>query len=335
MARTWLRRGAMVTAIAIIGGGTWAVANLDTLQTRFAAYRLKNATTPDDRALWADELAARDPRGLVALARQSEEAFRAACAAAFAKRLDSLPPTDPAGDELAMLAIEEIASGNESFATLLPVVVQRCGAVHGEKCRAAVRTGLKSASASTRVAAIRAAIHPSAGLRNEVTPLLSAAEPEVRRTAMLAIGPASDSETVIGDEDLFRWLHDPDSDVRSICRAALQSRGRSGSEIALGKRLVAPDAAERLKLLLDLRYDDELPDVEPWLERLSHDADPSVRAGAARVALEIGFERMRPAPAWVARLAETDSDVTVRRIVRMHRGLSPMQDSEIRLVEGP
>ena len=335
MARTWVRRGAMFTAIAIIGGGAWAVANRDSLQMRFAAYRLKNAGTDDDRAKWADALAARDPRELIALARQSDESFQAACVAAIAKRLESLPATDPDGDELARLAVEEIAAGNESFASMLPAAVQRCGGAYGEKCRVAVRIGLKSASAATRTSAIRAAIHPSVGLRGEVTPLLAASEPEVRRTAMLAIGPASDSEVVIGDEELFRWLHDPDSDVRSICRAALQSRGRSDSEIALGKRLVAPDAAERLKLLLDLRYDEELPDVEPWLERLSHDSDPSVRAGAARVALEIAFERMRPAPAWVARLADSDSDLTVRRIVRMLRSQSPKLESEIRLVEGP
>jgi hypothetical protein len=330
-----LRRGAVLAAIAILGGGAWAVANRDLLQTRYAAHQLKNAATDDERARWAESLAARDPHELFSLAKQSDDAIRAACVAAVAKQLETRSATDPAGSELALLAIEEIAAGNESFAPLLPGSVQRCGAAYGEKCRTAVRIGLKSAAPGVRVAAIRAAIHPSVGLRNEVTPLLAAAEPEVRRNAMLAIGPASDTEVVIGDEELFRWLHDSDADVRSLCRAALQSRGRSDSEIALGKRLVDPDAGERLKLLLDLRYDDELTDVEPWLERLSHDGDPSVRAGAARVALELGAERMRSVPAWVSRLAEADSDLTVRRIVRVYRGLGVTTDVEIRLVDGP
>lgn len=339
MVRTWARRSGVFALLAMIGGGAWAVSNWDSLQTQYALRQLKSATTDEDRAARADALAARDggTRELVELARHSDEPLRGACVAALARHLESLPPADSRGSELSLLLIEGITSGEyaESLSPLLPTVVQRIGGVYGAKCRAAVSEGLKSPSASIRTAAIRAAVHPGVNLRTEVVALLNAPEAEVRRAAMFAVGPASDSEAAIGDEDLFKWLHDPDADVRSICRAALVSRGRSDSEIGLGKRLVDPDAGERLKLLLDLRFDDELPDVEPWLERLSHDVDPGVRAGAARVAMEINVDRMRPAPAWVVRLADADPNLTVRRIAKFYRTSKPMADVEIRLVEGP
>ena len=91
-----------------------------------------------------------------------------------------------------------------------------------------------------------------------------------------------------------------------------------------------------MKLLLDLRYDDELADPEPWLERLSQDADPGVRAGAARVIVELNFEKKLPTPAWVNRLAETDPEPTVRRIARYYQSQpAGAPDSGIRLLDGP
>ena len=62
-----------------------------------------------------------------------------------------------------------------------------------------------------------------------------------------------------------------------------------------------------------------MPDPEPWLERLSRDPDPAVRAGAARVAVEVAAERRLPVPVWVARLADADPDPTVRRIAGFYR----------------
>ena len=153
-------------------------------------------------------------------------------------------------------------------------------------------------SVTARLTAIRAVMNPQMALRGEIIPLLSAAEPEVRRASLFAVGPATEADAVvIGDEELFHWLHDTDSGVRTLCREALVSRGRSEAEIALGRRLVDPDAGERLKLLLDLRYDDDVADPEPWLERLSHDADPGVRAGSVRVIMELIAERRTALPA--------------------------------------
>jgi hypothetical protein len=329
-----LRRGIILSALVLVGAGAWAVANRDELRTGLAVRRLKSASTDDERMKLAEELAARDdgPHELVSLC--SDPALRSAAAAALAKHLDSLPATDPGGTELCVNLLNVLASADESerdaLAPLLPMIVQRTG-TNG---RAVVSAALKSPSASARVAAIRAAIHPNAALRAEVVPLLNAPEAEVRRAAMFAIGPAAESEAVIGDEELFRWLHDADADVRDLCRSALASRGRSDGEILLGKRLLDPDASERLELLLDLRYDEELPDVGPWLERLSRDSDPGVRAGAARVMLEISGDRMLPAPAWVARLAEADPSPSVRRIAKhFQMPANQTPDPAIRLIQ--
>ena len=107
--------------------------------------------------------------------------------------------------------------------------------------------------------------------------------------------------------------------MRKACRDALVARDRSDAEIALGRRLTHPDPTERLKLLLDLRYDDDVADPEPWLERLSRDSEPAVRAGAARVAVEVALIRNLSCPAWVGRVADTDLHPTVRFVAAHYR----------------
>jgi hypothetical protein len=337
MARKWVRRGLGIGLLALIAAGTWAASNWDALQTRLATSRLTNARTDADRAKWAAALAARDDGipVLTSLCRDSEPPLRRAAAAALAKHLESLPATDSRCSELAANLLEALAT-DDALALHLPLIVERAGPVHSVKCRDAVSACLKSASPETRVAAIQVASFPHVNLRSEVVALLSAPEADVRRAAMFAVGPTTDEEAVIGDEDLFAWLHDADADVRAICRSALVSRGRTDTEIAHGERLVHPDANERLKLLLELRYDDDVVDAEPWLERMSHDVDPGVRAGAARVMMEINGERMLPAPGWVGRLAESDPSATVRQVAGFYRvGLMKTPDPEIRTAEGP
>lgn len=337
MARKWVRRGLGACILALVGTATWAAMNRDQLMTRYAAHRFTAAANEAERAQWAEDLATRDPQSLVAYTTAGSGEVRASATAALAKHLESLPPADSHGSEIAGQLLDAFASAGESerdaLAGLLPVLVFRGGTIHAGKSKAAVVAGLKMPLAKARVSAIRAAVAMS--MRGEIVPMLSAPEPEVRRAAMFAVGPATEGESVIGDEELFHWLHDPDGDVRTICRAALVSRGRSDSEIVLGKKLIAPDAAERLTLLVDLRYEDELPDVEPWLERLSRDVEPGVRAGSVRVMMEIKRERGLPTPAWVSRIADADPCETVRHVARVLMQPSPVVDSSIRLIEGP
>jgi hypothetical protein len=89
----------------------------------------------------------------------------------------------------------------------------------------------------------------------------------------------------------------------------LRSRGRSPRDIRLGRRYTAPDAAERQKLLIDLADEEEL-DVTVWLDRLTADPDPAVRAGAARVAAD----RRADHGARLEQMSQSDPDTTVRRI---------------------
>jgi HEAT repeat protein len=138
----------------------------------------------------------------------------------------------------------------------------------------------------------------------------------VRAAAVTAAG-APGGDGTVGDEELFRFLHDPDAGVREACRAVLAAHGRTPEEVALGRRLTDPRPAERLRLLLDLAADTGR-DVGPWLERLSRDPEPAVRAGAARVAAEVGL----PFAAWLDQLAASDPDPLVRQVARYHKGRS-------------
>jgi hypothetical protein len=60
----------------------------------------------------------------------------------------------------------------------------------------------------------------------------------------------------------------------------------------------------------------DVPDIGPWLARLGQDADPAVRAGAARVA----FECRIAAGAWLDDLADRDADPLVRSVAGHYRG---------------
>jgi hypothetical protein len=340
--RTWVRRVGLVLVLAIGGAGVWAALNATTLKVRYAAHRFTSAATDDDRAKWADQLAGHGDAGLprlVEFVKAGDATLCPAAAAAIERHLAALPDGDPRAVAVGGQLLDAFPGGDTTPAAvldLLPAVLKRTGPVHAVKCRQVVAAGLKLPSPDARLVAVRLAIHPQLKLRADLVPLLAAPEAEVRRAALFAVGPATDDDPVLGDEDLFRWLHDPDPGVRRVCLDSLTSRGRNEAEISLGRRLTSPDVRERLELLRDLRYDDDVPDAEPWLERLSRDADPAVRAGAARVAVEVAAEKRLPVPVWIGRLAEADPDATVRRIARQWRDRpAAAGDEGLRLIGGP
>jgi HEAT repeat protein len=118
-------------------------------------------------------------------------------------------------------------------------------------------------------------------LVREVTALLGDPAPEVRRTAMLAVGPLNEA---IPTDRLLAWLHDPDADVRRLCEAALLAREDFQPEhLTLARLITAPEASVRLQVLAHLQHDSSL---EPgiWLRRLGRDPAPEVRAAAVRAA---------------------------------------------------
>jgi hypothetical protein len=157
------------------------------------------------------------------------------------------------------------------------------------------------------------ASRPEIGQAELVVPLLKDSAPEVRRAAVLAVGP---SRTFVTDDDLLTWLHDPDAEVRRLTEAALRSRGLRAIDVRMGRLLTDPRPAGRLELLVMLRDDDEL-DLCTWLRRLTDDPSPAVRAAAARLADERQVFQLADR---LAEMAKADPDLTVRQTVSYHLG---------------
>jgi hypothetical protein len=175
-----------------------------------------------------------------------------------------------------------------------------------------VAAAMAVTDADTRAVAVMLAGHPKLGLAATVAPRLKDTNAAVRAAALTALAPRAD---VAPDEDLFALLNDADAVVASTCANVLLARGRSDEDVHLARKLAHPAAAERLSLVLDLQHEAKSRDVGPWLERLSQDHDAAVRAGAMRLAVELKL----PWAEWMARLASSDPDMTVRKLAAMHR----------------
>jgi HEAT repeat protein len=141
-----------------------------------------------------------------------------------------------------------------------------------------VRNCLSSESAANRLRAVQLALHPGVDLLEQVTALLRDPVADVRRAAIIAVGPMKDE---ILDDVLLPSLHDPDPEVRRLCEVALESRERTPAQIRLGFYLTAPDPVVRIHVIEQLR---KVSDIDPivWLTRISHDPSPAIRAAAAR-----------------------------------------------------
>jgi hypothetical protein len=169
-----------------------------------------------------------------------------------------------------------------------------------------VRACLSSESASTRVRAVQLALLSGMDLFEQVTALLGDPAAEVRRAAILAVGPA---ENVVLDDALLPSLHDDDPEVRHLCTEALESRGRTPRQIHLGFLLTAKDPVVRVQVVDYLR---KVPDVDParWLTRISHDESPAIRAAAARAISRLSLSD-RSLAERLDEMARTDPSATV------------------------
>lgn len=324
--RRWAKRVGLGLCCIVLAAGGFAAVNRQRLRAEFAAYQLRTATTPDDRATAAVALAALGDVGLPLLVDCLRHGDALTCAAvgdALRGQLANRSPADPAFAAIAAELREPAATyppaGLDAVLGLVPDLLRCSDPAVVAACRELVRSGFAAASADLRVRSIRLALRPEVRLDADVVPLLDDPDPAVRSAALLALGPPGERPEVVSDEELFRWLNDVDAGVRKLCESALIARGRSADEVAFGRKLTHPDPQQRLNLLLDLRWaDDAVKDVGPWLERLGRDPDPAVRAGAARVAIECRV----PFAAWVDELAATDPDPLVRRVAEYYRRLT-------------
>jgi HEAT repeats len=180
-----------------------------------------------------------------------------------------------------------------------------------QACRELVQACLKVEDAAVRLKAVRLAFDPSVDLREQVVPLLGDADPAVRRAVMLVVGPTPEA---VSTDELLRWLHDPDEDVRQLCETALRGRGLREEHLRLGKHLTDARPATRLKVL-DLLS--ESSDLEPgaWLRRLSHDPAPAVRAAAVRAAVAQPHVDLTDR---IRQMAQDDPSATVRQLARFY-----------------
>jgi hypothetical protein len=195
-------------------------------------------------------------------------------------------------------------------------------------CRRTTLTGLHSADDANRLQAIRLALHPGVDLLSEVVPLLDDRAAEVRRAAIVAVGPA---EEVVLDEELLPRLHDPDPEVRQLCEVALRARGLQPQHIKLGRLLTDPRATERLKVLDHLRHMPEL-DLRLWLRRLSHDPSAAVRLAAIRA---MGESKILDLSERLAQIARNDPSPTVSSQASFYRAQLRSQARGIRAVGSP
>jgi HEAT repeat protein len=215
-------------------------------------------------------------------------------------------------------------AGQVAVFELVPTMIRGATPELLAQARESVKAGLATGPKEVACKAVRLAMRPELQLKAEIVPALRRPEAAVRKEAMLAIGPAVGENDVIGNEELFPWLHDADAEVRLVCEAALSTRGMEPEQIEAARKLSHPDVSERLKLLVELRSAGKaLGEPGPWLERLSRDAEPAVRAGAARVACE----RKIPFAGWVKRLAQEDPDAGVRQVAEFHRHRTDIQQA--------
>lgn len=191
-----------------------------------------------------------------------------------------------------------------------------------EPCKELALAGLKDADSDTRMHAVNLLLKLSRGepkLLAEVVPLLGDPAVEVRRMALIAVGPARD---IVVDDELLPLLHDSDPQVRRLCEEALRSRGLQDSHLLLARLISDPRPAARLQVVSHL---DEAEDLEPgiWLRRLSHDTSPAVRAAAIRAAY---YQTQVDLRGRLRQMAGDDPSPTVRQLAEHYLTRPPLSE---------
>lgn len=296
----------LASLVAIVAAGAWFV-----VQRSRGDLALLTANDDATRTAAADKATATaNVDTLTTLFAEGSPEARSALFTAIAARPDD--------DRLTIIATAVMAALDRLDTTTIDATVtflDRFSKHDATTAQRLIHTALKG-SPIAKEFACRVAGRPAFGMSAEVVAMVTDESPSVRKAAILAIG--TDREAV-NEETLFRLLSDRDDDVKMAAGATLSARGLDEPQIELGRKLLHPEAAVRLSLLGDLlRNDGTVSDLGPWLMRLSRDANPAVRAGAARLAFE---GRVRSAD-WLDDLAERDPDPLVRSVAGHYRSRS-------------
>ncbi len=186
-----------------------------------------------------------------------------------------------------------------------------------QSCRTLVNAALADQRPQCRLGAIRLASAEPVGQLFQVVPLVMGNRPdpapEVRALALVAIGGA-EHEDLVSRDDLIPLLHDPDLAVRKTCAKALASRGLSEFEVQLAARMTHPDPAIRAQVPAQV-FDFPNLDTKQWLQRLSGDPSPAVRAAMVRATAEFGALGLRDR-LW--EMTQSDPNPTVRQLAEYY-----------------
>ena len=307
--------GFVVAVLLLLGIGMGVVYRAE-LSARYVGYQLQGVTDPDTRKLLADDLVTRCPTAAAVVAdllKTGTPAVRLAIIDAVGQKTNKETCFASAA-EAVLISIPHLNDDAvEAALAITPTTILE--PTLASRTKEAVAAAL-AGGPEAKAAACRVATRPGIDLAEAVVPLLTDPDAAVRKAAVLAIGPGGSGTPVIGEEELFKLLSDPSTAVRQVASASLGIRGLDPQQIELGRKLAHPDARERMALLLELKFAGEVvKDPGPWLVRLSKDADPAVRAGAARVAFECRVSDI----GWMDDLAERDPDPLVRQIAGHYR----------------
>jgi hypothetical protein len=177
--------------------------------------------------------------------------------------------------------------------------------------RELTRSCLRDRDPEIRIRALQLASNPHARLLVDAVSLLHDPVAEVRRAALLAVGPSTEA---VATDDLLPWLHDADAEVRRLCETALQGRGLQSNHIKLAKLITDERPRVRLEVLGLLSRTPDL-DAGVWLRRLSQDPVAAVRAAALRAAAEqpsVNFSDRTD------QMSRTDPSPTVRQLAHFY-----------------
>ena len=214
-------------------------------------------------------------------------------------------------EDVELLTAAEARPGALLFAIRLANQASPANDSVRKACRALVGAAVHDERAECRANAARLAAAPGVELLNQVPQYIIGPKPdtdaEVRRVAIVLLGR---HEELVSTEQLLPSLHDVSGAVRRACEQALRGRGLTDEQIDLARLMTDPDAAVRAQVPAKVLSVREV-DARIWLDQLSRDSSPAVRAAVIRAFAEHPDADLRDC---VREMAANDPSCTVRQL---------------------